>query len=195
MILQSLSDNVRRVSQFSGRSAPALFWPYAICVVVIAMASIALVMIPELLRSFGKAQAFAEAHPDKVTITSSPGHYSIQIHENIPGLMPDMTSLAYSMGVVIALAAIFLAAAVARRLHDRGKSGWWGIMPLPFALFSTFAMPGVFRSVEAGQPDMGAFFAVFLSNAAYLAGLVFLVVLLLGKSDPVANRYGAGATQ
>jgi uncharacterized membrane protein YhaH (DUF805 family) len=190
VIVTSLLENLGTLAQFSGRSSRRAFWPYAICVFILANLAVFLVMIPDFLATFAKIQAYAQAHPENVTVTSGPGHYSVQIHENVPGLMPDMGALTQSISIVMALSAVMLAAAVARRLHDRRKAGWWGLMPLPFAAYSMVAMPKIFETFDRGQPDFTIFFSVFASNAAYLCSMVILIVFLAAPGDPTENRYG-----
>jgi uncharacterized membrane protein YhaH (DUF805 family) len=185
-IIYSLKYNILRLPVVSGRESGALFWPYAIAVFLFAAAGTFAAMVPSMVSTFSKMQAFAIAHPEKARIESGPGHYSIQIEGNHPELMPDMELMMRSMAPVILIAFILLAASVVRRLHDRDKSGLWGLLPVPFIAFSSWMMPKMFTDIE----NLSVFFAVFVSNALYLAGLGYLVFLLTGKSTKGPNRFG-----
>ena len=82
-----------------------------------------------------------------------------------------------------------LAAAVARRLHDRGLSGAWGLLPLPFLAFGFFEMRRKFLAFGAEEPDTG-FNTAFASGLLYDISLILLIVLLVGRSNEGANRFG-----
>lgn len=97
---------------------------------------------------------------------------------------------------------LLIAAAVARRLHDRGKSGYWGLAPLPFAAFSIVTTPVMFsRNLAGGYASsdlLGASdslrIATTLNGLVYWATLILLIVLLAQRSSPGPNGYGP-ATQ
>jgi uncharacterized membrane protein YhaH (DUF805 family) len=82
-----------------------------------------------------------------------------------------------------------LAAAVVRRLHDRGLSGAWGLLPLPFLAFAFFAMHRAAASFLTDEPD-SVFDTAFASGMLYDISLIVLIVLLAGRSNEGANRYG-----
>ena len=84
---------------------------------------------------------------------------------------------------------VLLAAAVVRRLHDRGLGGAWGLLPLPFLALAFFEMHREFLAFEAQEPD-SAFNTAFASGALYDISLIVLIVLLAGRSDEDANRFG-----
>jgi uncharacterized membrane protein YhaH (DUF805 family) len=64
-------------------------------------------------------------------------------------LRPDFSGLVLPITLVNVATIARLAAAVARRLHDKSRSGLWGLLPLPTMLGSRLAlyeaMPGLFR--------------------------------------------------
>jgi uncharacterized membrane protein YhaH (DUF805 family) len=186
-----LLEHFKKLASFEGRECRASFWPYAGVVFGIVMIVAAVMFVPMMARSMRAMQQYALQHPDQVTIVSAPGEYSVSVHGSPPGLMPSGGFLATYLGVTFGLAVLLYAAAVVRRLHDRGKSGLWGLMPLPFILYSSIQMPRVFGSVATGsQPDMGLFFSIFFSNLLYMVTLIALIVLLAGRSDAGPNRYG-----
>jgi len=149
------------------------------------------VMLPEMSASLERMQKFATEHPEMATVQKGPGSYSISIQGYHPELMPDMGNMMGLMAVVFVAAIALLAAAVVRRLHDRGKSGAWGLMPLPFIAFASIMMSKV---IAQNPPDMGLFFAIFINNFIYIGTLIFLVVLLAGAGTQGENRYGPVAT-
>lgn len=184
-----LWDHFGRLLDFSGREDRASFWPYAGVVFGIIMVAGMAIFIPMMSRSMRAMQEYAAEHPEQATVTSGPGHYSISVEGHHPEFF-DAGSMATYLGVTFGLAILLYSAAVVRRLHDRGKSGAWGLMPLPFILYSSIMMPRMFGSFSGeAQSEMGLFFSVFLSNMLYIATLIFLIVILAGSSDPEANRY------
>ena len=95
------------------------------------------------------------------------------------------------MGCIAVITVALLAAAVARRLHDRDRSGLWGLAPLPFLSFGLVGMHYLMTSFSGPQqPDLGAFFFLFLNNITYLAILVTLVVQLASRGTEGENRFG-----
>ena len=171
--LDAIQFNLRNLARFSGRDGRRVFWPYAGTVIALFVLGILAVMLPEMSESMARMQRFAAENPDLATVRSGPGHYSITIEGHHPELMPDMGNMVGRIGVLFAIAILLLAAAVTRRLHDTGRSGAWGLMPVPFILFATVMMPRVFA-----DPDAGLFLAVFFNNLLYLASLALLVLLL-----------------
>lgn len=166
--------HLRGLRRFSDRETRAQFWPWAGIVFAVAMIPGIGCMIPAMLGSFEKMQRFAAQHPEQVTVVSGPGHYEMRIDRHHPELMPDMSLLMTGMWISVAMMIVLLAAAVARRLHDTGRRGAWGLLPLPFLFCGFVLMPRMF----AATPDMGLFGLLFLNNALYLAALATLVALL-----------------
>jgi uncharacterized membrane protein YhaH (DUF805 family) len=186
-------EHFRKLASFAGREDRASFWPYAAAVFGIVMVAGSLMLMPMMAQSMRAVQEFEVRNPDRVTIASGPGEYSMSAPGEIPGLMPSVGFIAAYLGVTLGLAVLLYAAAVVRRLHDRGKSGAWGLMPLPFVLYTSVQMPRLFGSMTRGeQPDMAVFFSIFFSNMLYLITLVALIVLLAGAGDPEPNKYDVG---
>lgn len=124
-----------------------------------------------------------------------------------------VTASYVNIGIYL-LGGLLLTAAAARRLHDRGRSGWWALI-LPFGLFATGLgqaervaeaakrMPAMLAEMERQPaPDAGAMFEwVTKANASQdgpnwlaLAGALLLLGLLIdlaraGTAGP--NRFGA----
>jgi uncharacterized membrane protein YhaH (DUF805 family) len=186
-VLKTIRYNLSNLATFRGRESRGQFWPYAALVFVFAIVGIMAVMLPEISVSMERMQKFAAKHPELATVQQGPGSYSISIQGNHPELMPDMGNMMGMMAIVFVIVVALFAAAVARRLHDRGKSGVWGLLPLPFIIFASVMMPRVFAQ---NPPDMGLFFVIFINNMFYIASLIFLVVLLAGAGSKGENRYG-----
>jgi uncharacterized membrane protein YhaH (DUF805 family) len=178
----SLTDHFKRLFDFGGREDRASFWPYAAVALGITVVAGMIIFVPMMARSMQALQQFAAQHPDQATITSGPGQYSISVQGNHPKFMPA-ESMALFLAVTFGLAILLYAAAVVRRLRDRGTSSFWGLMPLPFIVYSSVQMPRMFASIGAGaEPDMTLFFSIFLSNMFYIITLISLIVLLAGPS-------------
>jgi uncharacterized membrane protein YhaH (DUF805 family) len=185
-----LWEHFKKLADFKGREDRASFWPYAALVLGICVVGMFAVMIPAMAMSMRKMQQFAADHPDQVNVVSVPGQYSMTIQGNHPELGPDFSLMFAIVGIVILVTVLLYAAAVVRRLHDRGMSGLWGLMPVPFLVYSCIQMPRFSSSVGVGsQPDLTIFFSIFVSNMFYLAALVTLIVLLAGASNPDRNRF------
>lgn len=183
-----LWEHFKRLFDFTGRENRESFWPYAAVAFVVIMAAGMIIFVPMMSHTIHAMQQFAAQHPDQATVTSGPGRYSISVQGKHPEFMPA-ESLSLFLAVSFGLAILLYAAAVVRRLRDRGKSGFWGLMPLPFIIYSSVQMPRVFASVGPGtQPDMTLFFSIFFSNLLYMVTLIWLIVLLAGPSEPAPNR-------
>jgi uncharacterized membrane protein YhaH (DUF805 family) len=191
-MLAAIQHNLGRLANFSGRDTRSQFWPWAGCVV----GGVALVWFVAagsvMATAVSKMTAFAEAHPEQATVTSVGGSTSIEIEGYHPEFVPDFGVLFWILGGIVAVTVVLLAAAVARRLHDRGRSAFWGLAPLPFLAFGLTVMPMMMSEVVigVGEPDMRLFFAIFLNNICYLAVLLTLIIQLSGAGQPEANRFG-----
>lgn len=92
-----------------------------------------------------------------------------------------------------------LAAAVSWRLHDRGRSGLWALIPLGLLVTTMTGFGLLFHSLweEAPTYDPSAdmsfefgFLGIMMSNLLYMASLVTLIVFLCLKGKAGPNRYG-----
>ena len=186
-IWPSIRHNLQNLLTFRGRQSPGQFWPFAIAVFMLTTAVGMLALIPEFLTTFARMQQFAADHPEQARVESGPGYYSIQIEGHHPELMPDFDRF---IGIVVTVAIVtilMLAAAVARRLHDSGKSALWGLMPIPFLAIGLSLFPSLFGEA---QPDLRWCGLLFLNNVVYLITLAALIVLLVAQSSPAENRFG-----
>lgn len=184
-----LWEHFKRLADFRGCEDRASFWPYAALAFGIITVVGMVIFIPMMVDAMTSMQAYAQAHRDQVTVTQGPGEYSMSVHGNPPGIFQAGEMAAYLI-VTFGLAIVLYSAAVTRRLHDRGLSGAWGLIPIPFIIYSSIQMPRMFATVGSGvQPDMNQFFSIFLSNMLYIFTLIALIVLLAGASKREPNRY------
>jgi uncharacterized membrane protein YhaH (DUF805 family) len=185
-----LWEHFRKLASFKGREDRASFWPYAALVLGIVMVAGAVMAIPLMTESMRAATAGAAPQPFEVPDGIDLNEFSMSAPAAVGGAVPSAAFLAAYLGVTFGLAILLYAAAVVRRLHDRGKSGAWALMPLPFILHQSIQVPRMFGSTaQGGQPESGLLLSLALSNLFYLATLLTLVVLLAGASDAGPNRY------
>ena len=192
MIGVALRHGLRGLTRFSGRDDRARFWPYVGILLATTMVGAMAGFITIFISTFTKMRRFAEQHPDHATITQGPGSYSISIAGNHPELMPDFGALATVSALIAALFVLLVAAAVARRLHDTGRSGAWGLLPLPFLTVAMTVFPYLMADFgrDAQQASLRLFAVMFANNAIYLGTLAVLVTLLAKRGDFGDNRYG-----
>ncbi|MFN7111090.1 MAG: DUF805 domain-containing protein [Brevundimonas sp.] len=177
------------MADFKGRDRRSQFWPYALTVVGLSFVGLWLGMIPTMTAVFEQASAAAATNPEAATVVSGPGHYSVEIHD--PAFMPDMGPFFLVLRIGVAAVVILLAAAVTRRLHDTGRAGYWGLLPVVFLTIGLTAFPTVMTSfMQADAPNIGLFMLLFLNNVLYMASLIGLVILLVLDGKKTVNRYG-----
>jgi uncharacterized membrane protein YhaH (DUF805 family) len=94
-------------------------------------------------------------------------------------------------GVSGALFVVMLAASVVRRLHDTGRSGLWGLMPVPFLAIGIAAFARIRSSFHSAEDLLDAYFPLLMANNfAYLALLGLLIYLLARPGSRGPNRFG-----
>lgn len=191
-----MTYNLSRLTTFGGRDPRRKFWPYAGTLVVLYMVAVSVVMMAQMAPLMSQAQTFALAHPEMTTgepvdASQLPDEVKAEgLHmAHAAGDMFSVVMVANSVMLVVMV--LLFAAAVVRRLHDRGMSGWWGLMPVPFLTFAMVAMPKLFSDFAApAGPGFGLFGLIFINNMLYNVVLVILIVLLAKGADPNINRYG-----
>lgn len=197
-LFDSIRYNLSNLANFKGRASQGQFWPYAICVVLLVFTTSFAAMIPTFTATMERMQKFAIEHPESSTIHSGLGTYEIEIHGNHPELMPDIGQMSLGIGAFAAVVVVLLAATVARRLHDRGRSALWALTPLLFLTFSLVMFPQLTaRMADASTSNaettgqaLPMFFAIFFSNLFYLASLVGLLIVLIGRGTRDDNKFG-----
>jgi uncharacterized membrane protein YhaH (DUF805 family) len=182
----SIGHNLRNLVRFSGRDSPGLFWPYAIAIFVLSMVASLAVTIPMMNDMFARIMDYMRRHPEGLP-EPIPG----QAPTLPPELMPDMSMLALPMAIVTLTAIALLASAAVRRLHDRGRTGWWAAIPLPFQAAGLAIAPAALESFGAATAGPSPLLLVSsLNSACYWIAFLALVVMLVGDGTKGPNRFG-----
>jgi uncharacterized membrane protein YhaH (DUF805 family) len=176
---------LRRLLDFSGRDSRDDFWGYAGPMVGIVLLAAFVAFLPGFTDTMARMARFAAQHPDQATVTAGGGSFSISVKGSHPELMGDIGAEVVRMAAVFGVGAVLLSAAVTRRLHDRGLSGFVGLLPVPFFALSMAHLPRAMA--EPAGPDFWLMFGVDLLYLVTLGGLLFL---LAGRSRPGPNRWG-----
>lgn len=152
----SIAHNLTSLWRFSGNDARSLFWPYAITVAILVYAAMMTAMVPAMERI-----ATGMTKPEDI--------FAI-----------DMSGVMRWALLFSAIAAALLAASVVRRLRDRGKSPLWALAPVVLTLISSGASP----TNLAGMLSLPgwATFAMFATTLAGQLSMIYLIVLLAGRS-------------
>lgn len=150
-----LFEHFRMLFSFGGRENVGSFWPYAALLFAIMTILNMLLMIPFMSMSVGN------------------------ILES--GMPPDPSTIVIHF-TVMTLAGIFLyAAAVVRRLRDSGRSPWWALMPLPFAIGSSLGMMNMMGSPFEGIPPDVTMIQLMLACSGLetlsILALIFMLTL------------------
>lgn len=186
-LFTSIGHNLRRLGDFSGRQTQIQFWPYAGLVYGLATFVGMMIMMVPIANIFFRAMTDIRAAAEQ---GSNVEPAFVKAPET---LFPDFGSLLLPIVLVNLVTIALLAAAVARRLHDKDRTAWWGLLPLPGMAIGLALMPTDYRSFMQDPPDP-RFFLLTLNNFAYLGLFVLLVVLLIGVGTSGPNRFGPEIT-
>lgn len=187
--MRAISRGFTSLFRFGGRDSPGQFWPYAAVVFVMGFVVMGFGMATAMEPLFEQAILAAQQNPDSVHVTQSPTHYSVQIEPGA-GFAPDFSNFFLTLGAGAALLIGLLAAAVTRRLHDRGLSGFIGLVPVVFLVTGLVGMQRLMAAFDSPDFDERLFFLIFLNNLIYMASLAGLVILLILPGQPRRNAYG-----
>jgi uncharacterized membrane protein YhaH (DUF805 family) len=189
--LETVASNLRQLAGFRGRSGSGSFWTYTLTILAVSFLAGLVVMIPMMVDLFQRMMTFAAEHPEQAIVTRTPTSFSVRIKGFHPELMPDFSAAVFVLALAFMGMVVLLAGAVTRRLHDTGRSGLWGLMPLPFIAFSLALFSVLTKGfADGGGIDMGRFTGLFASNLLYLVTLGRLVFMLCDRSQPGDNRFG-----
>lgn len=195
MILDAIRSGLSRLLAFHGRDRPARFWPYAGFVVGLFAIAVQVWTMPVQMKAWTQA---IEILRDPANMPPPPppeqGLWGISPFNPDNPMAPDYRLASGGMPVLAILVGIgflLLAAAIVRRLHDRDRSGLWGLLPLPFlaAIFALTATAGApLGTLLQTRPALlvGAMAAGLL----YAASTLYLLILLGGAGTAGANRFG-----
>lgn len=192
--MNSIVRGFSKLRDFKGRDRRSLFWPYAAVILAASVVLMGTAVVPAILQQFNQTLAFAEANPDKASVYRSPTSVHVQIHD--PTGMPpmDFSAMLLPMILVLVVASLLLAAAVTRRLHDRGISGLWALIPPLLYGVGLVSWARMMSSVLTDAADgasfmisfMLSFLVVMLAQLSIIA--LVIVTAMKGKTGP--NRYG-----
>jgi len=112
---------------FDGREDRGQFWAYTLTVAIVVGTIATVIAAIFMFRAF-----------DGITFSQA-GDFLIEIRDIF---------MQIRLWTVIALV-VLLAAAVTRRLHDVGKSGWGALLPAGFAIAATAALGQLFADLDA----------------------------------------------
>lgn len=183
-LVASTGHNLRRLADMSGRETQIQFWPFTGLVYGLAtLVSMMLTVIP-LTEVFVKvAQQIGEA-------ANRGGNAQPEFVKSPEMLAPDFSSLFWPMVLINLVTVLLLAAAVARRLHDKNRTALWGLLPLPSMILGLVLMPTkmpIFAAQAAPDPLIQL---VMLNNVVSYALLITLIVLTIGVGTSGPNRFG-----
>lgn len=190
---------LRMLAQFRGRDSRAEFWPYAAVVFVATQIIGMVIMLPVLFSNIfsniEKMDRLSRENPQDWVVTRSPGGVSYNYVGNDPSalgqLMPDMSGIIVISGTVFVVSCVILASAVTRRLHDRGHSGFWALIPTILGCSALYFMADMFGNFpSAAASSAMSFMAAFMNNLAYMVTLIILTVHLALRGSSAPNAYG-----
>lgn len=183
----SLKHCAANPARFSGRDAPGEFWPWAIFVFLLGTAASFAVMVQPMMRAMLRMFQTLEAARRAGGREPRPEEISEAFTSQYAA---DLGALWLPMGAINLVSVSLLAAAVVRRLHDRGRTGLWALMPLPFMAVSIANMPAGL-ALATGRRDLTPLeLAASSAGSLYLLALIALVVLLVGDGTRGPNRFG-----
>lgn len=188
-IVASVRHNLGRLTRFSGRDTQAQFWPWAILVFLLGQMTGFLVMALPMASAMERMARVMGTRADGVPSRSSPTPDAELFDQTMAEITDDLSGLWLPFAIVNTLAVALLAASVVRRLHDQGRSSFWGLLPLPFMAVSVAGTPIGFQYAGGQRELSGAESLVFLAPPLFWLAVVVLVLLLLGKGDNGPNRF------
>lgn len=181
--------HLAHLTRFAGREARGVFWPYVGMVVLFQIALSWVLMIPVVMVVARNLQDFVQIQEDQMAMGADSGSAAVAAEQMQAHLLPLFGWIMLLSAVMFAVVLVLLSAAVARRLHDSGRAGIWGLLPLPFLVISNGLMMWLFSGGVA--PGTGPFMLLFGCNALYLMFLLVLIVFLVMPGTAQDNRYGA----
>lgn len=184
--IQSIRRGFANIFRFSGRDTRAEFWPYAIFLYLAATVVTWLIMMPEMMRM---VQTIFQRAAERAAMESEPTPE--EIDALVRDMMPNFEFLVIGSMAVQVVTILLLAAAVVRRLHDRDRAGWWGLLPVPCTLAAILLAPVSvegFRATTVAPPPI--LFAAFLNSMAYWVLFIVLIVILAREGTRGPNRFG-----
>lgn len=199
-IKASIRHNAAGLTRFSGRDTRAQYWPWTLIFLILNMVAAGIAAGPMMNHMMGRfATLFtAASRGDKL----APEAVDAQMQGMMTTMTADMRTMIF-VGLAINLVFVLLIlAATARRLHDRGWSGWWALLPVPFQAAGTAMAPRMLADftvpprMTASGPDLplpfdpGLMALSMLNSLALYGALGLLLYLLVTEGTRGPNRFG-----
>ena len=177
---------------FKGRDRRGQFWPYLGVVMVLTIVAYAIVSptVVYLLSQNVNGVEYAPVNGEILIVDEQ-----MQMEAFQKQIFTFMSGILGMAAVFVLVNIVLLASAVARRLHDRGLSGWWAaivpaLLMLGGTMFSYLLMSAPMFGDGPPAIFLLTFLAVFALIALYNVSLIVLVVFLCLKGKAGPNRYG-----
>ena len=178
----SIRHNVVGIARFSGRDSQSQFWPWAIIVYALLTAVTLVLTFAAVARGFMEMSGAFQ-----------PGATPEDLEKLMAAMMGRVADLWLPLTLVNLLMIALLAASVARRLHDRGRTAWWGLLPVPFwiagALTARRAMALAVTPGDGASRAPADTLIMLIGPFSWIA-FIALLVLLIGDGDAGPNDYG-----
>lgn len=196
-MLQAIKHGLGNLTNINGRDARQPFWLYVLFLYLVSMAISMVVTMPMM----GNVMATAVQQGMAQAGNADPAAADAAARAAITVAVGDMLPTIIWTSVATALLLILgLSAALARRLHDSGLSGYWALLPVGLQAFSTAMVPVQMAKVQesmaaamSGDPTQSlAAIQNSFGPGPLAAWAAIAVVIALGvrKSDEGSNRYG-----
>ena len=184
-LFASIRHNLAGLARFSGRDTRRQFWPWAIFLFLLST-FVGLVFGAFVMADiFVRMERYLIDHPEGLP-PPVPG----QPQQLPPELMPDLSGIILPSMIMQVVVVLLLAAAVTRRLHDRDRTGFWGLMPLPFMAIGMANMDSAFALARGESAPTGLQALLLAASPLYWIALIALVVMLAGEGTKGPNRFG-----
>lgn len=189
--MDALERNFLGLFRFGGREPRDSFVLYAMAAFALAVLVMILVYVPLLLDSMVVVRDAVRDHPPTATLITGRGLWLFDIDGPNLHLVPAVGRIVLGATVIILVLALLLAASVSRRLHDRGRSGFGGLLPFPFLLISFVSLLWLAGDLPLPTPPWSLLLTVLLlANLLYLGSLALLGHCLIGPGEAGGNRFG-----
>lgn len=189
-MLEAVRHCLSNLTSFDGRDSRQTFWFYVLALVILNVAISTLASVPMMAGMMeGVFRGIGSGIPEEAITEQMMAEMGAWIE----------TTIWISVATGVLMAALVIAAMV-RRIHDSGHSGWWVILPLAAQLASLAITVSLidemrdFMTVATNPENLEAIVARQQRYALYgLVGwipLLFILVFGLLKPTEGPNRYG-----
>ncbi|MBY4894893.1 DUF805 domain-containing protein [Rhodobacteraceae bacterium N5(2021)] len=187
----SSAQTFGRLVSFRGRAGHAEFW----AVVGLSFA----VMLPAFLTEFRWLFWTTHEYTAEVTRSSFVTGETTRFQEQVTNVYLTLFSVEGSWVTIVPLCVVIvpLLAALVRRLHDLGRSGWWAFV----ALFLLFGLEPLVRAMieflALSVPIVALVASLLLGFPTFVLSSAALIVLVLwtaNEGEPEINEFGPKPT-